>query len=211
MEDKDLFSSSWYQANYQPHAAITKCPKSLIFILAFFLFFSVGRNTLEIDGFALLHIVKDQFSVPCKPRLGQEGTLGCITLHFTFSDHALLSWRMTLLIKALRYFHDPCWGSLLGPKLHAHRFQHCHVLLVDLLQMSSIYLQVKLLLVRWHSCLTHWKQYQKDRALFKLPLWLVRGKQYKFTTSIVLIPVFMLVILSTNFSSSVLCAPNAPE
>jgi len=107
MEDTALFSCSQYQSNYQPHATITKCPNSMIFVLAFLPFFSVGRNALEIDGFTLLHIVKDQFPVPYKAHLGQEGILDSITLHFTFSGHAFLFWRITLLIKALRHFQDP--------------------------------------------------------------------------------------------------------
>lgn len=117
MADKGLFNSRWYHSNYQPPAAITKCPKSLIFILAFFLFFSVGKNDVEIDGFALKRIVKDQFSVAYKPRLGQEGILGCIPLHFTFSDHALLAWRIPLLMKALRHSQDTPPGISLRTKV----------------------------------------------------------------------------------------------
>lgn len=78
---------------------------------------------------------------------GWVGKNTYITLHLTFSDHALLSWRTTLLIKALRCFQDPPLGSLLGEKLHIETFQNCHMLLMDLLQLSPVYLQVKLSLV----------------------------------------------------------------
>lgn len=77
--------------------------------------------------------------------------------------------------------------------------------------ISAVHLQVKFSVVRWHSCVADWKQHQKDRELFKLLLWLLRGKQRKSTSSIVFIPVFMLAVRSTNFTSSVLCALNAPE
>lgn len=173
-----------------------------------------GTSLKQID---LHNYTSERFSSQCLANLGsvRKEYMAVSLCILQFQTMCCFLGASLFLSKLFTTFsgHASCLppGFLSGAKLHKHRFQLCHMFFRSLLQISAVYLQGKFSVVRWHSCLTDWKQHQNNRELFKLLLWLVRGKQYKSTSSIVFVPVFMLAMSSTNFISSVLCALNAPE